>query len=58
MRAPRFLERSGSRSINQALIDFSIGVHAPVAQKWPVRAMPIHSAPIDVSHHDFFAIHR
>ena len=44
--------------INQAPIDFAVSIYAAVPQKWPVRALLVNAAPIDVGHHNFFPVDR
>src|SRR5882762_4770049 len=45
-------------SIEQPLLNSSVSVHPPVAQKWPVCPMLVHPLPIDFANHDFFPIDR
>src|SRR5438270_13141238 len=42
--------------IEQALLESGISVHPAVAQKWPVRPMPVDGGPVNLCAHDFFPI--
>src|SRR6266404_7791478 len=52
------LRREMKLRIQRPLIETSISIDATIAEKRPVSAMPIDRVPIDIGHHDFFAIDR
>src|SRR4029453_10773116 len=44
--------------IEQPLLNSRVSIHAPVAQKWPVRPMFVDAIPFDVGRDNLFSIHR
>src|SRR4029453_1102062 len=44
--------------IEQPLLNSRVSIHAPVAQKWPVRPMFVDAIPFDVGRDNLFPIHR
>jgi len=44
------------RLIDQPSIDFAVSIDAAIPQKWPMRALLIDAAPIDVGHHNLFPV--
>src|ERR1051326_3290914 len=51
---PRTYRRSAGRkvSIKQTLLDSGVSIHAPVAEKRPMRAKLVHPRPIDFADHN------
>jgi len=43
-------------SIEQSLLDSGVSIHPSVAQKWPMRPMLVHAAPIDFANDDLFFV--
>src|SRR5205814_5821283 len=49
---------SETELINQSLLNPSVGVHSPVAQKRPMSSVFVYPLPINFRVHNFFAINR
>jgi hypothetical protein len=45
-------------SIENSLFQPGVGVHAPVAQEWPMGAMLVYPRPVYFGHYNLFFVHR
>src|SRR5439155_15570798 len=49
---------SALQLIDHSLFEPAVRIHAPIAQKWPMRAMLVDAVPFHIGHHNLFLIDR
>src|SRR6059036_3472127 len=49
---------SALQLIDHSLFEPAVRIHAPIAQKWPMRAMLVDAIPFHIGHHNLFSIDR